>query len=75
MRKIFLSVCCGALATAALVGCNSSANQNSVADRQNQALADPMDYKVPPTPDVAGDNTSGFDGQGLKKDLNDVVNP
>ncbi len=77
MRKFFLGASCGILAAAPLVGCNSASpnQQQSVEDRQDKALADPMNYSVPPTPSVSGDNTTGFDGQGFKKDLNDVVNP
>ena len=54
-------------------GCRSPApttQPSSIKDRQDQALQDPMGYKVPATPD-----STDSDNHNLKRDLNDVLNP
>jgi hypothetical protein len=47
----------------------------TTAERQDEALRDPMNYKPQvPGPDGA-DDFGHMDSNGLKKDLNDVFNP
>lgn len=61
-----LTICC-------LSACSSPApttQPDSITDRQDKALKDPMGYKVPDTPD-----SSSGDNHSLKRDLNDVINP
>ena len=61
-----------------LTGCNSSeptTQPSSLSARQDEALKDPMGYKVPPNQGVSNGDTTGFDKSGFQKDLNDVLNP
>jgi hypothetical protein len=57
------------------LACSSAPQQESMSDRQEAALKDPMSYKVPPTPDVTDSNSATFDKSGFQRDLNDAVNP
>jgi len=64
----------GVLLICLLVGCSNPApttQPESISDRQDKALADPMGYQVPPTPGPAGQSAN----HNLKSDLNDVINP
>lgn len=61
-----------------LSACSSdSSSQPSIYDRQEQALQHPFDYK----PDIERPDGSGhsgisdWDSQGMKKDVDDVLNP
>jgi uncharacterized lipoprotein len=57
-----------------IAGCSSSApttQPESISQRQDRALADPMNYQVPATPGPSSDNGN----HNLKSDLNDVINP
>ena len=57
-------------------GCSPSATtQPSVAQRQDEALKDPMGYKVPPNPSVTDGDITSFDKKGFQKDVDDVLNP
>jgi hypothetical protein len=63
-----------ALAVCLVAGCSSSApttQPDSISQRQDKALEDPMGYKVPSTPGPSGDSGN----HSLKSDLNDVINP
>jgi hypothetical protein len=69
VRQVF-----GLLSICLLAGCSSSApttQPESISQRQDRALADPMNYQVPPTPGPSGENGN----HNLKSDLNDVINP
>jgi uncharacterized lipoprotein len=60
-------ICC-------LAGCSSSApttQPETISQRQDRALVDPMGYQVPATPGPSGQSGN----HNLKSDLNDVVNP
>ena len=62
-------------AIARLPGCAStpaSTQPTSFTDQQNAAMNDPFNYK----PTFNGNNDTGsFDSNGMKKDMNDVLNP
>jgi hypothetical protein len=61
-----------------LAGCSSNSSTpppQTIDDRQQAALKNPMGYKVPPSPDVSDDNTTSFDKGGFQRDLNDAINP
>jgi hypothetical protein len=58
---------------AAAAGCSTPApttQPDSIKDRQDKALQDPMGYNVPATP-----SSTDSDNHNLKRDLNDVLNP
>ena len=61
-------------------GCASSDKKpttqpSSMAQRQNDALRDPFGYKPDMNRDVSGGDIDHLDRDGLKKDLNNVLNP
>ena len=61
-------------------GCASSDKKpttqpSSVADRQNEALRDPFGYKPDMNSDISGGDVGHLDRDGLKRDLNNVLNP
>ncbi len=47
----------------------------SMRERQDAALRDPFDYKPDMSRDVSGGDIGHLDREGLKKDLNNVLNP
>jgi hypothetical protein len=55
--------------------CSAPPQQDSISQRQDAALKDPMGYKVPPDPDVTDNNSASFDKSGFQKDVNDALNP
>ena len=55
-------------------GTGSTTQPTNVAQRQDQALRDPMNYHQPVGPDSSGDITH-LDTNGLKRDLTNVFNP
>ena len=64
------------LALARVAGCAatpaSTQPASAFSDQQNAAMNDPFNYK----PSFNGtDNTRTYDSGGMKKDLNDVLNP
>jgi hypothetical protein len=66
-KLLFLAVC--------FAGCAS--DHNSVRDRQDDALKDPMNYS-PDTAkhnDITGGGTMDLKKDSLKKDFNSVFNP
>jgi uncharacterized lipoprotein len=77
MRVDKRKICEGTLAAifiCYLAGCSSSApttQPETISQRQDRALADPMDYQVPATPGPSSTNGN----HNLKSDLNDVINP
>jgi hypothetical protein len=63
-----------------LPGCASSDKQpttqpTSVTQRQDDALRDPFGYKPDMNRDISGGDIGHLDRDGLKKDLNNVLNP
>jgi hypothetical protein len=65
-------------AACAIAGCSSNDSTTqplSFSARQDAALKDPMGYKVPPTPDVTDGNMGSVDKPGLRRDMDDVLNP
>jgi hypothetical protein len=60
-----------------LAACQSDSQENTESDPTTRALADPMGY----SPNFDNDSVTGgktgtdADSQGLKKDLNNVLNP
>ena len=63
---------------AELSGCAATpppATTQSIADRQDQAINDPMDYKIPPPRSVDGGSTGTLDRKGMGLDFNDLINP
>ncbi|HEV2295394.1 MAG TPA: hypothetical protein VGR35_16205 [Tepidisphaeraceae bacterium] len=61
-------------------GCASEKKQpttrpSSVSQRQDDALRDPFGYKPDMSRDVSGGGIGDLDRDGLKKDLNNVLNP
>ena len=44
-------------------------------ERQDAALRDPFNYKPDMSRDVSGGDIGNLDRDGLKKDLNNVLNP
>ena len=74
-----LTAACGVAAFALLVGaagCAETARKETAQERQDRALRDPFGYK----PDwdgtgVSGGGTADLDKDGLRKDLDHVLNP
>lgn len=69
-EQIFMAMflCC-------LAGCSNgpapTTQPETISQRQDRALVDPMGYQVPATPAPTGESGN----HTLKSDLNDVVNP
>jgi hypothetical protein len=68
--------------SAAVCGCAGSGESGpttrpaSAYERQEQALQDPFGYKVDASgQDVSGGGITDLDQQGLKRDLDHVLNP
>lgn len=59
-----------------LAGCSHSSGP-SVRDRQDDALRDPMNYKMDTNQhnDISGGDTAELRKDALKKDINSVFNP
>ncbi len=73
-----LSICPLPFIICHLAGCTASppsTQPDSISDRQDAALKDPMGYK----PQVGGDTSASdigrFDKDGFNHDLHDVLNP
>jgi hypothetical protein len=63
-----------------LSGCASSDKKpstrpSSMSDRQDAAMRDPFGYKPDITRDISGGDVGHYDRDGMKKDLNHVLNP
>jgi len=58
-----------------VAGCSS--DHNSVRERQDDALRDPMNYSPDTTRhnDITGGGTADFNSDGMKKDLKSVFGP
>jgi hypothetical protein len=67
----------GMVALAGLSGCqDSSAAPESISDRQDSMLKNPMNYSLKwDTPDISGGGITEYHSQAMQKDLNDVFNP
>jgi hypothetical protein len=82
-RRLPIWLCaCAALSALSFftAGCASSDKRpttqpSSMAQRQNDALRDPFGYKPDMNRDISGGDIGHLDGDGLKKDLNNVLNP
>ena len=59
-----------------VAGCSSD-HSASVRDRQDEALRDPMNYKLDGSDrnDISGGGTAEFKKDALKKDINSVFGP
>ena len=59
-------------------GCAASkptTQPSTIEQRQDAALRDPANYKLPANPNGRDGGIGNLDGPGLNKDLNDVFNP
>lgn len=59
-------------------GCSSNAPTTrpaSMAERQDQAMKDPMNYSPHVNPNVSGGGIGDFDKDAFKRDLDHVLNP
>ncbi len=56
-------------------GCGGGPATTQPTSAADAALKDPMNYKLQFNADPPGGTDSGFDAGGMKKDLNDVLNP
>jgi hypothetical protein len=61
-------------------GCRSNKKEPatrpaSMRERQNQALADPFEYKVNPDDDISGGKLGEYKKDSMKKDIDHVLNP
>lgn len=67
----------GVAALAGLGGCqDSSTAPESISDRQDSMLKNPMNYSLKwDTPDISGGGITDYHSQAMQKDLNDVFNP
>jgi hypothetical protein len=79
-RLLPIAVCACAAALSVWSGCASSDKKpttrpSSMADRQNDALRDPFGYKPDMNRDISGGDVGHLDRDGLKRDLNNVLNP
>jgi hypothetical protein len=77
-RLVILSALCLVPAALCLTGCQetTASTQQTLSDKENQALKDPMDYNVGWTdPDISGGGLSDFHKDTFNKNLNDVLNP
>jgi hypothetical protein len=52
-----------------------STQPTSMSERQDAALRDPFGYKPDMSRDVSGGDIGHYDRDGMKKDLNHVLNP
>ena len=67
-------VVCGACVW--LGGCADEAQQKPADRASDRALADPFNYSPEmEKPDISGGDTSHFDKDAFKKDVDDVLNP
>ena len=58
-----------------LLSACSSQPGPSARERQDQAMRDPMNYKVDKPNKISGGGTADLDKDALKKDFNSVFNP
>ena len=81
MRFAFLSYLCPSVFICGAIllgGCASQPAQkgNGIADRQDQALKDPMHYSPDmKNTDISGGGVGDFDKEGLRRDMDHVMNP
>jgi hypothetical protein len=77
MTRLAITAACG-VALPLIWGCahDTKAHKPTARDRQDRALHDPMGYK-PDWSDtsVSGGGTGKLDKDGLRKDLDHVLNP
>jgi hypothetical protein len=73
-----VAICAMPLLICHLTGCSSgppTTQPASMADRQNQALNDPMGYKPGGFRDISGGDVGSFDSKSFKQDWDDFMNP
>ncbi len=85
MRRGSLVMPCAAIASlcamAAFPGCASqpddtpSTQPSSAYDRSQAALNDPFHYSPGENPNISGGGIADFDREGMRKDLDHVLNP
>lgn len=80
MKCIVTGLLLACAAIAGVAGCKSGNKQpttrpSSMRERQDQALADPFDYKVTAEEDISGGKLHEYKKDSMKKDLDHVLNP
>src|SRR5438046_754977 len=59
-----------------MAGCADDQKNQTIADRQNAMLRDPMEAKADlKTHNISGGGLTNYDKDAMKKDLDDVLNP
>jgi|GEM_PF-3210597 len=68
--SVLITLLVGALV--ALAGCTATTSENPVAQHQDQALKDPMNYTPDsPNTDIMGGGLGNYDNKAMKRDLDD----
>jgi hypothetical protein len=76
-RNLVIAMFGSAVVAFLAAGCDSAGTADEQArHRQDQALNDPMNYSPDMDDvDVTGGSIGNYDDKGMKRDLNDLLNP